>query len=146
MNGFAKLCLCAATIMAVGCAAPPAPPPKVVAPDAAAARLEAALAQRAAEPAFSSSDSRAAKARYGKDATTVTYWGDASVLLKDAAQAMNMEFKVGGPHPRLPIYVQVAVKDVSLQAFLRDVAGQLGGRADVILSSTSIELRYRNHP
>lgn len=145
MNGFAKLCLSAVTIMAVGCAAPPSPPAQVVAPDAAAARVDSALAQRAAEPALSS-DSRAAKARYSKDATSVTYWGDASVLLKDAAQAMNMEFKVGGPHPRLPMYVQVAVKDVSLQTFLRDVAGQLGGRADVILSSASIELRYRNHP
>lgn len=82
--------------------------------------------------------------KYG-DRVTVSFLGDASTLLSDAVKGRGegWTFTVGGPQPRLPIYVQVNAKDSSFNAFMSDVAQQLGQRADIVMNGTAIELRYR---
>jgi hypothetical protein len=84
------------------------------------------------------------KPMYGEP-TSVSFLGDASTLLADAAKGRggDWKFAVSGPQPRLPIYVQVHVKSVSFADFLKDVAEQLGQRADIALNGKTIELRYR---
>lgn len=89
---------------------------------------------------------QAVKPIYG-DKTTVSFLGDAATLLADAAKGRggDWKFSASGPQPRLPIYVQVNAKGVAFPDFLKDVAEQLGQRADIALIGTTIELRYRAH-
>lgn len=86
----------------------------------------------------------AVKPVYGEK-TTVSFLGDAATLLADAAKGRGNDWKfvMSGPQPRLPIYVQVNAKGVLFADFLKDVAEQLGQRADIALSGNTIELRYR---
>lgn len=126
-----------------GCAAPP--PAPVVQPDAAAVAIDLALQRKAGEKPIGPETPVAAPV-YGAS-TTVSFLGDASTLLANAAKgrANGWTFVVAGPHPRLPIYVQINVKAVSFTAFLQDVADQLGQRADIELNGKTITLRYRSH-
>lgn len=85
---------------------------------------------------------------FGPNSTSVSFLGDASTLLANAAHKRGdgWKFEVTGPHPRLPIYVQVNVKNVTFVAFLKDVAEQLGQRADIeVVGGKNIRLRYRAH-
>lgn len=125
-----------------GCASPAA----VAAPekmDPAAVSLDQALSKKAAlRPA--GPEVAPALPTYS-DKVSVSFLGDASTLLSDAAKGRGTDwtFQVTGPQPRLPIYVQVNVKEASFQDFLRGVAEQLGQRADIALNGKSLELRYR---
>ena len=77
--------------------------------------------------------------------TSVSFLGDAAVLLKNAAAGSGQDWTYAqtGPLPHLPIYVQIDVKEVDFVEFLKAVADQLGQRADIELGNKKITLRYR---
>lgn len=132
----------AATTALQACMAPVAKVDK--SPDPATVSLDNALAVKKPLAAVGP-ETPAPKPIYGPK-TTVSFLGDASTLLADAAKGRGVDwsFEVTGPQPHLPIYVQVHLKDVTFAEFLRNVAEQLGQRADVDWSGRSIKLRYRS--
>lgn len=121
------------------------PPAVAPAPDPATVALDQALI-RTDPPKPIGPETRVALPVYGPK-TTVSFMGDASTLLGNAAKGRGPEwkFEVVGPQPYLPIYVQVSVKDVTFVDFLRGVAEQLGQRADIELGEKRITLRYRSN-
>lgn len=136
-----KLILFVATFLS-GCAVPPQPT-AVVANDPAASALDLVL--RTTMPDRSvGPETRPSVPVYGIK-TSVSFLGDAAVLLKNAAAGSGQDwtFSQTGPLPHLPIYVQVEVKEVPFVGFLKVVAEQLGQRADIELGNKTITLRYR---
>jgi hypothetical protein len=124
-----------------GCAAPL--PPVVPVRDPAAVALDDAINSSAVNRKVGP-ETKAPDPVYGAK-TSVSFLGDAAVLLKNAATGSgpDWKFEQSGPAPHLPIYVQVNVKDVAFTDFLRNVAEQLGQRADIELGAKRITLRYR---
>lgn len=132
----------AVTALLAGCKTPPPPPPAPAPVDPVSRQLDMSIAAKGNEkPA--GPEVKIAAPVYSMQATTVSYWGDASILLKDVAATMKWEFKVTGPEPRLPIYIQVHVDKMPMKHFLTLVARQLSQRADIVLSTGGLELRYR---
>lgn len=120
------------------------PPPLPATPDPASVQLDVAMAPKTALKPIGP-ETRVAVPVYGAK-TSVSFLGDAAVLLADAAKGQaGWTFQITGPQPRLPIYVQVSVKEVPFADFLKDVAEQLGQRADIALNGKAIELRYRGN-
>ena len=116
----------------------PAPPVR----DPAAASLDRAISVPTGS-AKVGVEAPAAKPVYGTR-TSVSFLGDAAVLLKNVADSgSGWKFEQVGPPPYLPIYVQVNVKDASFQDFLQNIADQLAQRADIELGAKRITLRYR---
>jgi hypothetical protein len=74
---------------------------------------------------------------------TVIWEGDASEILKRIAAAQKLTFKHTGPQPRLALPVFVKLRNVTLAQALAAVGEQCGGRADVVLNDSSIELRSK---
>jgi hypothetical protein len=132
-----------ASILLVACATPTATP-QAAAPDQAETQLDAAIKLKAGDKAIGP-ETVVAQPVYGAK-TTVSFLGDASVLLSNASKGMGADwsYQVGGPAPHLPIYVQVNVKDVDFAVFLQNIAEQLGQRADIELNGKSIKLVYRS--
>jgi uncharacterized lipoprotein YajG len=130
------------TLLLTACVTPPAA--KVVGPDQAESQLDAAIKLKSADKPVGP-EVVVALPVYGKK-TTVSFLGDASILLANSAKGMGSDwtYQVGGATPHLPIYVQVNVKDVEFSAFLQIIAEQLGQRADIELSGKSIKLIYRS--
>jgi hypothetical protein len=77
------------------------------------------------------------------DTMTVIWEGDAAEILKRIAVAQKLSFKPTGPQPRLPLPVFVKLRGVTLTQALEAIGEQCGGRADVILNESSIELRAK---
>jgi hypothetical protein len=75
----------------------------------------------------------------------VDYFGDASVLLRMMAEGMGWRFAVTGSVPHMPIFVTVSAQGEPAEEVLRLMALQLGGRADIALRDSMLELRYRPH-
>lgn len=75
---------------------------------------------------------------------TVTYMGEAQVLIAALARAQGKEAVVLGKHPRLPLPVVVNAKDETLLSLARDIGSQFGQRADLVLTDKTIEIRYRD--
>ena len=125
---------------------PPAPAVAAKGADPAQSSLDAILKGKpgVVNPSASGPEAAVAVPVYG-DKTSVSFMGDASTLLANAAKARGAEWKyeLAGPQPRLPIYVQINVKNVSFVDFLQNIAGQLGQRADIELSDKRLTLRYR---
>ena len=143
INKLIQSFVAAACVSAVaGCSTARAPAPVPSQPDPVMAQLNAKLMLKA-EDSPAGPDVKAAKPVYSLMSTTVSYWGDASNLLKDVAAALQWEFKTTGPQPHLPIYVQIDVTNIQMKDFLTRVALQLSQRADVVIGQRSIELRYR---
>lgn len=138
-----KLSLIFSACLALSACMTPPPAPSADKPDPAAMVLDKALLPTVAAKKVGP-EVPAVKPVYG-DTTTVSFLGDAATLLADAAKGRggDWKFAVSGPQPRLPIYVQVNAKGVAFADFLKDVAEQLGQRADIALSGSTIELRYR---
>ncbi len=130
-----------ALALLVGCQAVPEPPAPPV--DPVAQKIDALIAT--AGPQATLGPAAAAPKPVFTPTVTASYFGDAMPLLEQAAKAAGMTFSVTGPHPRLPIYIQVNVKEVSMEAFLEGIARQLSQRADIILRKgpNTLELRYR---
>ena len=74
---------------------------------------------------------------------TVIWEGDASEILKRIATAQKLTFKHTGPQPRLALPVFVKLREATLAQALAAIGEQCGGRADVVLHDSSIELRSK---
>ncbi|CAN7751649.1 DotD/TraH family lipoprotein [Duganella sp. LjRoot269] len=77
------------------------------------------------------------------DTMTVIWEGDAAEILKRIATAQKLTFKNTGPQPRLPLPVFIKLRNVTLAQALEAIGEQCGGRADVVLNESSIELRSK---
>jgi len=110
--------------------------------DPAASRIDAVIAQGATERGVDV-DMLRPRAAYSWSATTVDFFGDASVFLKEVAAGVGMRAVISGPQPAIPIFIRIQAANEPLDQVLRRVAEQLGGRADIVLRNTSIEMRYR---
>jgi defect-in-organelle-trafficking protein DotD len=131
---------------------PPAAPPAPAAPDPVAQRIDQGLAKVSQLPDFTRGADQASKppaAALGGAAAatvTVTYLGEAAVMLRSVATARGKQFRVTGPKPHLPLMVQVRAVNVPYEEFLKDLGLQFGQRADLVLSDGHIEIRYRGVP
>ena len=74
---------------------------------------------------------------------TVIWEGDAAEILKRISLAQKLAFKLTGPQPRLPLPVFIKLRNVTLAQALEAIGEQCGGRADVVLNESSIELRSK---
>lgn len=127
----------------LACASPPPAKPPAE-PDAVTVRLDAVTRTAEARRDIHADTVRPA-AHFSWDRVEVDYFGDAAVLLRQMAQGVGMQFAITGPAPHLPIFVQVSSKGERMDEVLRKMALQLGGRADIAVRDTVIELRYRPH-
>jgi hypothetical protein len=135
----------APVLLVAGCATP-APPPVPPAPDPVAQRIDDALTKVAALPEFTRGAERVVpQAIVAGQTITASFHGDAAVLLKALATARGKEFRVLGPHPHLPLIVQINAAAVPFEELLRDVSFQFAQRADLALTDTAIEIRYRGN-
>ncbi|MFJ1470274.1 DotD/TraH family lipoprotein [Massilia orientalis] len=100
----------------------------------AAERAEAKKAQMA---------DAATPASLSGNTMTVIWEGDASEILKRIAAAQKLTFKHTGPQPHLALPVFIKLRNVTLAQALTAVGEQCGGRADVVLNDSSIELRSK---
>lgn len=137
--------------MLAGCAAPPKPAePKV---DPAAQRLSSLLATtESLSPATASADAAQQAAKPATKAQamraermSLAFAGHAADMLRPLAAARGLTFKVVGPQPHLPLFVVVDQKDATFEEVLRDVAAQFGQRAQLALTDTAVEIRYRTN-
>ena len=120
------------------------PPPAVVAPDdtpgvrfsimQAAVRADAKKAEMA---------DAGTPASLSGNTMSVIWEGDAAEILTRIAAAQKLTFKHTGPQPRLAMPVFIKLRDVTLTQALAAIGEQCGGRADVILNDSSIELRSK---
>lgn len=76
------------------------------------------------------------------DPISVSYSGDATTILKKLADIEGKHFIATGRHPvSLPVSLEVKSRPIKEVLYL--IGMQVGGRADVILSSRQIELRFK---
>lgn len=134
--------LSVASILA-GCASVELPPPET---DPEAAKMLSSSIARvdSLSKSTSSADATARPAVMDGKAMTINFAGEARDLLKQVAATRGMTFQVRGPQPYLPLFVVVDVKGVSFEEFLSDVAMQFGQRANLALTDTTVEVRYRD--
>lgn len=127
-----------------GCASPPpAPQPVVNRPDPAALALDAAARRPMPEHTRSEAAAPVQAVLNGPVITIDSYRGDAAALLERLAKANGKGFAVLGTQPRLPLFVHVDVRAQPLKAVLSDISLQFGGRADVVLTDTDIQIVYK---
>lgn len=72
---------------------------------------------------------------------TVRWNGDAPEVLRKIAEAKGLNFSVAGRPVASPIAIDATNTDFI--SVLENIGTQLGARADVVLKSDSLELRYR---
>ncbi len=139
-----KLLLTAVCVaMLCACASAPETPPQ--GDKEAASLLDKSLASaKGLPPSTASADAKPKAAVMAGGAISIKFAGEAKDLMRRFAAARSMSFAVRGPQPHLPLFVVVDVKGVSLEEFLTDVGAQFGQRADLVLTSTGIEVRYRD--
>lgn len=75
------------------------------------------------------------------DFITVRWNGDAPEVLRKIAEAKGLKFNVFGRPVASPISIDATNTD--FVAVLENIGTQLGARADVVLKSDALELRYR---
>lgn len=126
-----------------GCTTPPVVVP--VQKSEVAEALERSLARVHQMPDHTTSmDAKAKDATLAGGSITIhSYQNEAAKLLSRVAAARGMKFLVRGPEPRLPLFVNIDVENVSFEEFLATVGHQFGQRADIVLSNDTIEIRYR---
>ena len=106
--------------------------------------IDAAIARVKTAPRWSGSmDERAQFASFASDSVSVSYQGDIVALMEAVASARGKTFSVTGPKPRPPIFVFVDAKELTFEAFLKDLDKQLGQRADLVMGDDYFEVRYR---
>lgn len=140
----ALLCACA------GCTTTPTKSATAAEAEQASRRQDLDARLRAAEARVADLRRDAAAAsqgqqsvRIGADSKVSVSWnGEAAPLVLQLAKARGWEPKVTGK-PILPVPVSIDVRDADLVDVLRDLGAQMGSRADLILRSNQIELRYR---
>ncbi len=92
----------------------------------------------------SSADMGAHAAKLNGAISINDYAGEAKSLLRKLAIAQNLRFAVRGPQPHMPLFVMVNVRNATIEEVLQDIGSQFGQRANVILTSTAIEVHYRD--
>ncbi len=122
-----------------GCASVPQPK----APDKTGEELDRVISQSLPKRT-SSPDVGAHAAKLNGAISINDYAGEAKSLLKKLAVAQNLRFAVRGPQPHMPLFVMVDVRNATIEDVLTDIGSQLGQRANVVLTSTAIEVHYRD--
>ncbi len=118
--------------------------PVVAPPDKSKDALETVINRAATEkPETASSDTQVKPALMTGAALSVDFAGDAKTLVRQLAAARGLTYTVTGPEPRLPLFVVVNSKNVDFTSLMRDIGGQFGQRADIVLSPKNVEIRYR---
>lgn len=136
--------------LALAACAAPAPTPEAKT-DPAAARLRTMLDKSDAQgPATASANAAEADANTEAKAKvmaggtmTLEFVGNAPDLLRRLAAARGLQFRVVGAQPHLPLFVVVDQKGATFEDVLKDVAAQFGQRAQLALTDTAVEIRYR---
>lgn len=143
-------CFCVALIVS-GCSTPPAKPSSTVDTNQETRRqdLDARLSDAEARVALLKRNTATAGDRpvsgvrlTPTDKLVVSWNGEAAPLVAQLAKVRSLEFKTTGK-AIMPIPVAIDVTNADWGDVLRDIGAQLGSRADLILRSTEIELRYR---
>lgn len=130
-----------ASILLVGCQTPPETvivkrdDPGVY--DALTGAIKRADEQRAI------ADAAKQPAVLAGDHLKVIWEGEAKEILKKIAVAQGLQFRVTGPRPALAMPVFINIKSATLNETLAAIGDQLGGRGDVILNDSGIELRTK---
>lgn len=75
------------------------------------------------------------------DLVTVKWQGDAPEVLRKLAEAKGLKFVPMGR--AIPIPVSIDATNASYVDVLENIGTQLGGRADVVLKTESLEIHYR---
>lgn len=138
--------LTVAALVLAGCAqVAPAP----AEPDPSRAIIAGSLAKVTQERADTRSADAAARAHSarlsGQGGTiSVSFAGDAKVLLKQVAAARGIKYSVRGPEPRLPLFVVIDADNITIHELYSDIGNQMGQRADLVLKNDGIEVRYRD--
>jgi len=134
----------AIALVAVGLLGACASPPPVQAPDdTPGVRFSIVQAAVRADTKKAEMADATTPASLSGNTMTVIWEGDASEILKRIATAQKLNFKHTGPQPRLALPVFVKLRDATLAQALTAIGEQCGGRADVVLNDSSIELRSK---
>jgi hypothetical protein len=123
-----------------GCATAPTP---MAGPDKSGEQLDRIIGQGLPKRT-SSADMGAHAAKLNGAISINDYAGEAKSLLRKLAIAQNLRFAVRGPQPHMPLFVMVNVRNATIEEVLQDIGSQFGQRANVILTSTAIEVHYRD--
>ncbi len=111
---------------------------------AISAQIDSAISQVKDLPGWSvAADASPQPAALGGKFMSGSFQGDAAQLLGVLARSRNMDFRVTGPNPRVPLFVFVDAQGMTFEELLRDVDKQFGQRANVVLGNNVIEIRYR---
>lgn len=138
-KGHSAIALIVAAVLA-GCASPQ----PVEEPDnSPGVRMSILQAAERADAKKSEMADAATPASLSGNTMTVIWEGDASEILKHIAAAQKLTFKHTGPKPHLALPVFIKLRNVTLSQALTAVGEQCGGRADVVLNDSSIELRSK---
>lgn len=131
-------------LVVVGLLSACASPLPVVAPDdTPGVRLSIVQAAVRADAKKAEMADAATPASLSGNTMSVIWEGDAAEILTRIAAAQKLTFKHTGPQPRLALPVFIKLRDVTLPQALAAIGEQCGGRADVILNDSSIELRSK---
>lgn len=106
-----------------------------------ARRIDTVLGEIARAGGISTVAPRSGVVLVSGDFITVRWYGDAPEVLRKIAEAKGMKFSVAGKPIASPIAIDATNMD--FVSVLENIGTQLGGRADVVLKSDSLELRYR---
>lgn len=123
------------------CTSPPPPPAAL--DDTPGVRMSIVQAAVRADAKKAEMGNAATPASLAGNTMSVIWEGDAAEILARIAAAQKLTFKHTGPQPRLAVPVFIKLRDVTLTQALAAIGEQCGGRADVILNDSSIELRSK---
>lgn len=129
------------SVVLAGCATPPSP---VVRQSEVGKALDSAIRRVDAQAPYTAGpEDKPNEPAFDDGKISVVWEGEAADLLARVAKARSLDFKVYGPYPRPPLPVFVNMKGAEYDEFLRDVGHQLGQRADLVVTDSRIEIRFR---
>lgn len=108
---------------------------------ASAQRIDSMLVDISRAGAISAARPKPGKVEINGDLVTVVWHGDAPDVIKKIAEAKGLTFAVMGR----PVPSPVAIEAVNspLLSVLENIGTQLGGRGDVVLKQSALEVHYR---
>lgn len=137
-------------LVCVACTSAPVKSPTTLEAEQAQRRQELDARLRAAESRVSDLRREVANANQSQQQiqltadskVSVSWNGEAAPLVARLAKARGWSDKITGKQI-MPIPIAIDVRDAELVDVLRDIGAQMGSRADLIMRSGEIELRYR---
>lgn len=128
------------------CASPPAPVDETARMldarlAASAQRIDSMLVDIARAGAISSPRPKPPTVEVNGDLVTVVWHGDAPDVIRKIAEAKGLTFAIMGR--RVPSPVAIEAVNTPLIAVLENIGTQLGGRGDVVLKPSALEVHYR---